>query len=120
MDNKGEHNGQTSTGKKRPRGYLGHSAFPDVPYDQQSVKHTDGEYVNGQAHTNGIESFGSMLKRGYKVTYHEMSLKHLERYVTEFAGRHNVCGLDTLAQMAALVRGMDGRRLRYDDLVGKP
>lgn len=58
-----------------------------------------------------------MLKRGYKGTYHKMSAKHLERYVTEFAGRHNVRGLDTLVQMAALARGMDGRRLRYDDLV---
>lgn len=86
-------------------------------YEHQSVKHTVGEYVNGQAHTNGIESFWSMLKRGYQGTYHQMSAKHLQRYVTEFAGRHNVRGLDTLAQMAALARGMDGRRLRYDDLV---
>ncbi len=95
------------------KGYLGLKA----DYDHQSVKHTVGEYVNGQAHTNGIESFWSMLKRGYQGTYHQMSAKHLERYVTEFAGRHNVRGLDTLAQMAALARGMDGRRLRYDDLV---
>lgn len=95
------------------KGYLGLKAT----FSHQSVKHTVGEYVNGKAHTNGIESFWSMLKRGYKGTYHKMSAKHLERYVTEFAGRHNVRGLDTLAQMAALARGMDGRRLRYDDLV---
>jgi transposase-like protein len=86
-------------------------------YDHHTVRHSVGEYVNGQAHTNGIESFWAMLKRGYKGTYHKMSAKHLARYVTEFAGRHNVRDLDTLAQMVALARGLDGRRLRYDDLV---
>jgi transposase-like protein len=82
-----------------------------------SVKHSVGEYVNGMAHTNGIESFWAMLKRGYKGTYHQMSLKHLERYVTEFAGRHNVRGCDTIIQMTLLAKGLDGKRLRYDDLV---
>lgn len=87
-------------------------------YSHQSVKHSVGEYVNGMAHTNGIESFWAMLKRGYKGTYHKMSVKHIARYVAEFAGRHNVRDLDTLVQMAALARGFDGRRLRYSDLVG--
>ena len=86
-------------------------------YEHRTVRHSVGEYVNGQAHTNGIESFWAMLKRGYKGTYHQMSAKHLARYVTEFAGRHNVRDLDTLSQMAALARGLEGRRLRYDDLV---
>jgi transposase-like protein len=82
-----------------------------------SVKHGVGEYVNGMAHTNGIESFWAMLKRGYKGTYHKMSAKHLSRYVIEFAGRHNVRDLDTIAQMTALARGLNGKRLRYADLV---
>lgn len=86
-------------------------------FNHQSVKHSVGEYVNGMAHTNGIESFWAMLKRGHKGTYHKMSVKHIARYVAEFAGRHNVRDLDTLAQMAALARGLDGRRLRYNDLV---
>jgi hypothetical protein len=58
-----------------------------------------------------------MLKRGYQGTYHKMSPKHLDRYVAEFAGRHNVRDLDTAAQMSALARGMVGKRLRYRDLV---
>ncbi len=78
---------------------------------QDAVK----EYVNGQAHTNGIESFWAMLKRGYYGTYHRMSPKHLHRYVDEFAGRHNVRSEDTIDQMTAMVHGMDGKRLRYRD-----
>lgn len=97
------------------RGYNGLSES----YNHQSVKHSIGEYVTGMAHTNGIESFWAMLKRGYKGTYHKMSVKHLSRYVTEFAGRHNVRDFDTLAQMTMLAKGMDGKRLRYGDLVAK-
>lgn len=96
-----------------------HSGYRRIgeSFSHHSVKHSVGEYVDGMAHTNGIESFWAMLKRGYKGTYHKMSAKHIERYVTEFAGRHNVRDLDTLVQMAALARGLEGRRLRYDDLV---
>ena len=82
-----------------------------------TVRHGVGEYVDGQAHTNGIESFWSMLKRGYQGTYHQMSPKHLDRYVGEFAGRHNVRSLDTNDQMQTMMRGMVGKRLRYQELV---
>lgn len=95
------------------RGYSGLSKS----FSHQSVKHSVGEYVNGMAHINGIESFWAMLKRGYKGTYHQMSAKQIERYVTEFAGRHNVRGCDTIVQMTMLAKGLDGKRLRYDDLV---
>ncbi len=70
-----------------------------------------------KAHTNGIESFWAMLKRGYYGTYHRLSEKHLQRYVNEFSGRHNIRSLDTIDQMAAVAKGMDGKRLRYQDLV---
>jgi len=75
------------------------------------------EYVKGEAHTNGMESFWSMLKRGYQGTYHKMSPKHVRRYVAEFAARHNARRLDTLRQMAALALGMIGRRLQYAELI---
>ena len=84
-----------------------------------AVKHGAGQFVNGMAHTNGVESFWSLLKRGYHGTYHKMSVKHLNRYVGEFSGRHNSRGSDTLQQMGELVRGMDGKRLRYQDLIAK-
>ena len=50
-----------------------------------------------------------MLKRGYYGTYHQMSAKHLSRYVGEFAGRHNDCPRDTIDQMRAMVRGHGGQ-----------
>ena len=72
--------------------------------------------VCGMAHTNGIESFWSMLKRGYMGTFHHFSKKHFDRYVTEFAGRHNVRPNDTKEQMLLLACGMMGKRLKYKDL----
>lgn len=95
------------------RGYIGLS----YEYKHKTVRHSVGEYVNGMAHTNGIESFWATLKRGYKGTYHKMSAKHLSRYITEFAGRHNVRDYDTLVQMEMLAKGFTGKRLRYKDLI---
>ena len=82
-----------------------------------AVAHSAREYVRGDVHTNGIESLWSMFKRGYVGTYHLMSQAHLGRYVNEFTGRHNIREYDTEDQMAAVVAGMDGKRLAYDDLI---
>ena len=71
------------------------------------------------AHSNGIESFWSLLKRGYHGTYHHMSEKHLGRYVSEFAGRHNHRPLDTVDQMMAMVSSMVGKHLPYRDLIAE-
>ncbi len=83
----------------------------------EAVHHSVGEYVRGMAHTNGVESFWSMLKRAHKGVYHRLSAKHLQRYVAEFAGRHNVRELDTLAQMQHVAAAMVGKRLLYRDLI---
>ena len=88
-----------------------------LDFEHSSVRHSVSEYVQSQAHTNGIESFWALLKRGYYGTYHRMSPKHLQRYMDEFSGRHNIRPLDTIDQMKAIVRGMDGKRLRYKDLI---
>ena len=95
-----------------------HRAYQGLP-NHGTVRHSVKEYVNGQAHTNGVESFWSMLKRGYHGVYHQMSAKHLQRYVNEFAGRQNVREMDTLTQMQAVVMGMVGRRLMYRALVAE-
>lgn len=83
----------------------------------KQVKHSAKEYVDGEAHTNGIESFWAMFKRGHKGTYHKMSPKHLHRYVNEFAGRNNIRNKDTIDQMKDIVAGMIGKRLMYKDLI---
>ena len=73
----------------------------------------------GRLTRNGIEIFWAMFKRGLHGTYHHVSVKHLNRYVEEFAGRHNARSDDTIDQMRNLAKGMVGKRLRYQDLVGK-
>ena len=65
-------------------------------YIHQSVNHSVGEYVRMQAHTNGIESFWALLKRGYYGIYHHLSHKHLHRYVNEFSFRHNTAKQGTM------------------------
>ena len=88
-----------------------------------TVNHGVGRYVSEQAHVNGMESFWSMMKRGYYGTFHRMSPKHLDRYVDEFSGRHNIRRDDTIDQMGSVAHGMVGRRLRYRDLIapnGRP
>ncbi|MDE2750086.1 MAG: IS1595 family transposase [Chloroflexota bacterium] len=94
-------------------------AYQGMPRRHATVKHSVGEYVRQQAHTNGMESFWSLLKRGFTGTYHKMSPKHLHRYIDEFAGRYNDRPLDTEHQMVNVVRGAEGKRLRYVDLIAE-
>ena len=76
-----------------------------------------GQYVDDQAHVNGMESFWSMLKRGYRGTYHQISHEHLDRYVSEFQCRHNIRPKNTIDQMGFVVDHMKDKRLRYADLI---
>ena len=85
-------------------------------FAHESVNHSGLQYVRGMAHTNGIESFWSMLKRAHKGTFHKISPKHLNRYVQEFAGRHNIRDFDTLSQMILVAAGLVGRFLPYRQL----
>ena len=94
-----------------------HPSYRRLRRAHEAVHHRSGEYVRGDAHTQGIESFWSMLKRAHKGTFHKMSPKHLDRYVTEFAGRHNIRDADTIEQMRRLAAGMVGKRLTYRALV---
>ena len=70
-----------------------------------------------RTHTQGIELFWSMLKRAHKGVYHKLSPKHLDRYVREFPGRHNVRGLNTVDQMSTVAVGMVGKRHLYRQLI---
>ncbi|MCY4673258.1 MAG: IS1595 family transposase [Bacteroidetes bacterium] len=98
-----------------------HTSYEGLTY-HTSVNHSQKQWavstaLGELAHTNGIESFWATLKRAYHGTYHHLSKKHLNRYVTQFAGKHNLRNLDTIDQMAMVVQGMVGKRLKYKDLI---
>ena len=95
------------------------TAYASLQFPHATVKHSLSEYVKGDIHTNGIESLWSMLKRAHKGTFHKLSQKHLDRYVQEFAGKHNLRERDTIDQLSALSDGMDGKRLRYRTLIAE-
>ena len=86
-------------------------------YNHDIVNHSVGEYVRGQAHTNGIESFWALLKRGYYGVFHYMSFKHLHRYINEFAFRHNTADKGTMYFIEKTVAKMNNQRLTYKSLI---
>jgi transposase-like protein len=92
----------------------------------EAVNHSVGEYVRGAAHTNTIEGFFSILKRGIMGTFHHVSAAHLQRYVTEFDFRYNhrqtktqidgkwvKAGHSDVERAEALLVGVKGKRLTY-------
>lgn len=85
--------------------------------NHETVNHSMGEYIRGQVHTNGIESFWALLERGYRGIFHQISGKHLFRYVNEFAGRLNIRNSDTVDMMITMVRHMVRKRLTYKALI---
>ena len=85
--------------------------------NQDTVKHSHMAYVRGPVHTDGVESFWSLLKRAQVGTFHELSEEHLHRKVVEFCDRHNLRDQATMAQMAEIPSRMAGKRLRCKDLV---
>ena len=97
-----------------------HRSYSNLGRPHETVKYSIAEYVREQAHTNGIESFWANMKCGYQGVYHKMSPKHLPRYLDEFAGRHNARPMDTAEQMSLMVTAREGKRFRYEDLIGPP
>lgn len=86
-------------------------------YQHIRINHSVGEYVRDMAHTNGIESFWALLKRGHYGIYHYMSPKHLHRYVNEFSFRHNTAQAGTMRFIEMTIARMLGKRLTYKELV---
>jgi transposase-like protein len=81
-----------------------------------SVNHSLGEYVRGDVHTNTIEGYFSILKRGIIGTYHHVSQKHLKRYLAEFDYRYNyrtALGFKDGERATLAVKGIEGKRLTY-------
>ncbi len=82
----------------------------------EMVNHGAGEYVRGFAHTNTVEGYFSILKRGITGTFHHVSATHLKRYVGEFDFRYNerkALGVDDMQRFSKAVGGVVGKRLTY-------
>ena len=97
-----------------------HSGYQGLP-NHFWVSHSNGQWskpttMEEAAHTNGMEASWSGFKRAFHGIYYHTNEKHLNRYVGQFAGKYNIRPLDTEDQLASIVLGMVGRRLRYVDL----
>ena len=92
-------------------------SYQGIPNPHETVCHSARQYVDGMASTNGIESFWATLKKAYHGTYHWVSHKHLDRYVAQFVGKHNMRDLATVEQMGSVAAGMVGRKITYRELV---
>lgn len=82
------------------------------------VKHSEGQYVNGDISTNNAESYFALLKRGVHGTFHHISKKHLSRYCNEFAFRWNYRKVSDGKRTEGAVRGIEGKRLMLVELIG--
>lgn len=98
--------------------FAAYRGLSDAGYTHHTINHTAGEYVRHYCiHTNGIESFWALLKRGHYGIYHFMSAKHLHRYVNEFAFRQNTAQDGTMKFIDKTIARMSGKRLTYKGLI---
>jgi hypothetical protein len=89
----------------------------------EMVDHSDGEYVRGDAHSNTVEGYFSILKRGINGVYHHVSEAHLKRYLAEFDFRYNhraKLGVSDGERAAKALSGIEGKRLTYRIPHGTP
>ncbi len=95
--------------------WLGYNALKRV-YDHQFIKHGKGQYVDGRVHTNTIEGFWRLMKRGIFGIYHFTSVKHLQFYVDEFVFRYNTREHEEGQRFNLLLANTE-KRLKYQDLI---
>ena len=95
----------------------GHKGYTGLhEYEHHVVDHSVGEYVNDMVHVNGVESFWAILKRAYIGTFHHLSVKHLRRYVDEFATRQSRRDFTTMEHINAAIKSAEGK-LGYANLI---
>ncbi len=87
----------------------------DRVFNHQTIKHMIKEYVRGEVHTNTIENFWSVLKRGIYGTYHFISNKHVQNYLEEFAFRFNSRDITEAQRFDKLV-SLSNHRITYKEL----
>ena len=86
-------------------------------YNHEAVNHHIGEYVRGNVHTNGIESFWSTFKRGHYGVFHHFTVKHLNRYLAEFEMRWNMRKSEEGNRLNSMLGSVSGLRLTYESLI---
>ena len=95
-----EHNSYKSLGKHFAGGH-------------HAVNHSEREYVRGDIHSNTVESFFAIVKRGLNGIYHNVSKEHLHRYMSEYEFRYNHRELEDGERIVAAIQGAKGKRLTY-------
>lgn len=93
-------------------GYKGLAAA----FKHNVIKHNEGVYVDGDTHTNTLEGFWSLLKRGVVGIYHSMSDKHLQYYIDEFVFRYNTRDLSGAARFNTMLSNIS-THLTYNQLI---
>ena len=98
--------------------HSGYRHLTEMGYRHGTVDHAE-KYVDGRVHTNGLENFWSLLKRGLHGTYVSVEPFHLFRYLDERVFTYNLRDLDDYGRFATVLRTVAGRRVTYKELTGK-
>jgi len=93
--------------------FIGYRGLKKEFERHEMVNHHEQEYVRGDAYTNTVENYFSLLKRGIIGTYHHVSKKHLPRYLAEFDFRYNARAMNDLSRSVLAVTRTEGKRLQY-------
>jgi transposase-like protein len=94
-----------------------HKGYKDLKkYNHAQVSHGTGEYVRDKVHSNSIESFWAIIKRGYKGVYHWWSDKYLQRYINEYTYRFNLRDMDIIDKMKVAIYNGFNTKLSYKEL----
>jgi transposase-like protein len=90
-----------------------HYGYEFGKFPHETIVHSRGEYVRGKVHTNTVEGFFSLLKRGIVGTFHHVGLEHLDKYANEFAFRYSLRKVTDGARAEAIFKAGEGKRLTY-------
>ncbi len=97
--------------------YTGYNGLKNHFALHLAVNHSAGEYANGPAHVNTAESWNALLKRGVYGTFHHISEKHMDRYVSEFVFRWNNREVNDFERTIEAIAGVSGKKLTYKSLI---
>jgi transposase-like protein len=101
--------------------HIAYSGMDGLFYSHDTINHSIGEYARGPITTNSVESVWAVLKRGIHGVYHQVSKKHLDRYVDEFAWRLNQGNVarHTLERLDSFAKAIVGKRITYQELIAE-